>query len=147
MMRSKNVYKELTFQSRFDILVEKRTGGVSGINGKGTDMTRQKSDYVRIMLQVLAAIGGAWGLMSLYFAIHFIFLEIREPTGNVGACIFVSAMFLLMGMYLLFVCFLMLRKFSIKSITHFSGLLAILIYRFLKILLVKLTKLSLTSSL
>ena len=140
-------------------------------------MIKERCDYVRIILQVLAVAGGVMGLMYLYIAVHFIFLVILEPKGSAGYRIVFSVMFLLFGIYLLFVCFIMLKRFSIKSINHFSVvlafiflgvagsfvrstiaplmdktnhgvkllislaplILAFLIYKFLKILLVKLT--------
>ena len=84
-----------------------------------------KCQIIRLVLKVLAGIVGLFGFMSLYFSLHFILLAAKGPEDSGGFRVANSLVCFLMGLYFLFVCYIMLRKFSIRSLSHFSAILTL----------------------
>ncbi|MHC4394428.1 MAG: hypothetical protein ACYS1A_02120 [Planctomycetota bacterium] len=98
-------------------------------NIQGRKAGLEAKDYLRLILQGLAVVGGLFGLFPIYCGIYFIVLgytDIREY-----ALVLVSAlMFFAMGGYLLMTAYLMVRKFSATALKHFSAIVAVIFFRF-----------------
>lgn len=85
-------------------------------------MNKLRRNRVRSVLQAISLLLGLWGIASVCFAVYFFFCSFSENEylGLVGA--FVG---LLIGCYLIFIAYLMIRKFSGVAIQHFCAVIAV----------------------
>lgn len=83
----------------------------------------ESKDYLRLILQGLAIVGGFLGLVTIYCGIHFIVLGYTDSSKYVIRLVF-ALMFFAMGGYLLMTAYLMVKKFSARALKHFSAIVA-----------------------
>jgi len=81
-------------------------------------------DYMRLILQGLAVLGGLFGLSAIYCGIHFIVFGRSEYAIR----LFNALMFFAMGGYFLMTAYLMIRKFSAGALKHFSAIVAVILF-------------------
>ena len=90
-----------------------------------------KTKVVRLVLQVLAGIGGLFGLFSLYFAFS---LMIRSFSKDTLIMLPLSLISVVIGIYLIYMSYLMIRKYSPLALKHFSATIAVFLCGWLIIL-------------
>lgn len=82
--------------------------------------------YIRATLQGIALCGGLFGLFLVYMSVDF--LISGGPITGLLMTIPFSLLFALPGIYLMYVSYLVVKKFSIRAIEHFSFILTMIFY-------------------
>jgi exosortase/archaeosortase len=98
-------------------------------NIEGRKAGLESRNYLRLILQGLAVVGGLWGLFAIYCGIHFIVLGYTNSS-KYAMRLVNTLMFLAMGGYLLMTAYLMVRKFSAGALKHFSAIVALIFFGF-----------------
>ncbi len=96
-------------------------------NIQGQKAGLEFKDYLRLILQGLAVLGGLFGLFTIYCGILFIVLCYTDSS-KYAIRLFNALMFLAMGGYLLMTAYLMVRKFSAGVLKHFSAIVAVIFF-------------------
>jgi hypothetical protein len=87
----------------------------------------ESKDYLRLILQGLAIVGGLFGLFAIYCGIHFIVLAYTDNS-EYATPLVIALFSFAWGGYLLMTAYLMVRKFSARALRHFSAIVAVMFF-------------------
>jgi len=87
----------------------------------------ESKDYLRLILQGLAIVGGLGGLFAIYCGISSIVSACTDNSEYATRLVFGLISFA-MGGYLLMIAYLMVRKSSARALKHFSAIVALVFF-------------------
>jgi hypothetical protein len=76
---------------------------------------------LKATIRALATVAGLFGILDVFFGIGFLISSVADKKPPNAMTIFFATMFVIPGIYLSWVLFLVWRRFSPKAVLHFCG--------------------------